>query len=164
MRRLASALLVLPLLAPIAASANAVGPVLPNAQSTPGALNPLVTQATIGSTICTLGYTKKIRPPASYTNRLKILQLSTLPYSGYGTTNPKLFEEDHLISLELGGSATSPKNLWPEPWGGSYGARKKDTLENTLHTLICAHLVTLRIAQVEIATDWYGAYKKYVSR
>ena len=153
----------LSILTPTAAHANAIAPVLPNSQTTPGALNPLVTQANIGSTICTLGYTKKIRPPVSYTNRLKIVQLSSLPYSGYGSTNPKLFEEDHLISLELGGNATSPKNLWPEPWGGSYGARKKDTLENTLHTLVCAHLITLKAAQVEIATDWFAAYNKYVT-
>jgi len=65
-------------------SGNTAGPVLPNSRVTPGALNPSVTQANIHSTICVPGYTKTIRPPASYTTALKIRQLSTLPYSGYG--------------------------------------------------------------------------------
>ena len=138
-------------------------PVLPDAKSTPGALNPLVTQANIASTICTIGYTKTIRPPASYTTKLKRLQLSTAPYSRYGSTDTRLFEEDHLISLELGGSPTSVKNLWPEPWSAPTGARTKDTLENKLHLLVCTHQISLHEAQVAIATNWYLAYQKYVS-
>jgi hypothetical protein len=38
---------------------------------TPGAINPDVTQATIGKTICVPGWTAKIRPPVAYTNLLK---------------------------------------------------------------------------------------------
>ena len=144
------------------AQANAVGPVLPNAKVTPGAINPSVTQSNIGSTICVLGFTKTIRPPVSYTTGLKKSQLRTLPYSGYGSTDTKLFEEDHLIPLELGGHPTDPKNLWPEPWSAPYGARLKDSLENKLHLLVCSHQITLRVAQKAIATDWYLAYKRYV--
>ena len=144
------------------AQANAVGPVLPNAKVTPGAINPSVTQSNIGSTICVLGFTKTIRPPVSYTTGLKKSQLRTLPYSGYGSTDTKLFEEDHLIPLELGGHPTDPKNLWPEPWSADYGARLKDSLENNLHLLVCSHQITLRVAQKAIATDWYLAYKRYV--
>ena len=38
---------------------------------TPGVLNPNVTQATIGSTICVPGWTRTVRPPVEYTNALK---------------------------------------------------------------------------------------------
>ena len=144
------------------AHAGAVGPVLPNAKVTPGAINPSVTQSNIGSTICVIGFAKTIRPPLSYTTGLKRSQLRTLPYSAFGSTDTKLFEEDHLIPLELGGHPTDPKNLWPEPWSAPYGARLKDSLENKLHLLVCSHQITLRVAQKAIATDWYLAYKRYV--
>jgi hypothetical protein len=41
---------------------------LPNPRLTPGAINPAVTQATLGQTICRRGgYTRSIRPPEDYT-------------------------------------------------------------------------------------------------
>jgi len=144
--------------------ANADAPVLPNSIATPGAINPSITQANIHSTICVSGYTKTIRPPASYTTQLKIKQLSTLPYSAFKDINTKDFEEDHLISLELGGSPTDPKNLWPEPYASSSGARVKDRLENALHALVCSGSIPLKTAQKAIATNWYSAYLKYVLR
>ena len=142
-------------------SAYAEQPVLPNLVATPGAINPAVTQANIATTICTLGFTKKIRPPVTYTTALKKHQLRTAPYSAYGSTNTKLFEEDHLISLELGGNPTNPKNLWPEPWTS---ARQKDKLENALHAMVCAHQITLKEAQTQIATNWATAYQAYVAK
>ena len=144
-------------------TAQAASPALPDATTTPGALNPKVTQANIATTICTIGFTSKIRPPASYTTKLKREQLRTAPYSRYGSTSTKLFEEDHLISLELGGAPYDPKNLWPEHWAGATGARAKDKLENTLHALVCAHQITLKDAQTAIATNWYAAYQRYVN-
>jgi hypothetical protein len=72
------------------------------------------------------------------------------------------FEEDHLISLELGGSPTSVKNLWPEPYSSAYGARIKDKIENKLHALVCSHQITLVVAQKAIANNWYAAYLKYI--
>src|SRR5216683_2609243 len=30
---------------------------------------------------------------------------------------PAHYEEDHLVSLELGGHPRDPRNLWPERWG-----------------------------------------------
>lgn len=138
---------------------------LPNAARTPGALNPAVTQATIHSTICTYGYTRKIRPPESYTYHLKVQQL----HSGYaynGDTYTGDYEEDHLISLELGGNPYSVKNLWPEPWKGSiaipWNAGVKDRLENRLNSLVCSGALSLRSAQVQEATNWIAAYNKYI--
>lgn len=135
---------------------------LPVSSVTPGATNPAVTQSNIQKTICVSGYTATIRPTSSYTTKLKMQQLKSSPYSRYGSTSTSLFEEDHLIPLELGGNPTSPLNLWPEPWNDAYGAHKKDVLENLLHKLVCSGSLDLRTAQSAIATNWYSAYTAYV--
>ena len=143
--------------------ASATSPTLPDSSITPGAINSAVTQSNIHSTICVSGYTKTIRPPASYTTKLKRQQL-TSTYSRYGSSDTSLFEEDHLIPLEVGGNPTDPKNLWPEPWSGDTNARIKDRLENALHALVCNGSLPLKTAQRAIATNWYAAYQKYVLR
>jgi hypothetical protein len=118
---------------------------LPDATCTPGVTNPNVTQA-----ICVSGYTKTIRPPVSYTNKLKLQQMEQ-----YGFTNSiHLHEEDHLISLELGGSPTDPKNLWPEP---PASPNPKDKVEDFLHAAVCSGRVSLQVAQQRIATNWTTA-------
>jgi hypothetical protein len=123
----------------------------------PGVVNPAVTQANIGSTICVHNWTKTIRPPASYTNKLKAKQMGALGLTG----DPHAFEEDHLISLEIGGNPTDPENLWPQPWHGSANAHHKDRLENLLHKLVCSGRESLIDAQHEIATDWIASYEKH---
>ena len=55
---------VLAILATPAALAQSA---LPDPTRTPGALNPEVTQATIGATICVRGWTQTVRPPQQYT-------------------------------------------------------------------------------------------------
>lgn len=150
------AVVVAILLLPI--SAQAATYTLPIKSITPGAIDPAVTQANIGTTVCVVGYTKTVRPPVSYTNSLKYQQLRG-SYSRYGSTNSKLFEEDHLIPLTLGGAPRDPKNLWPEPWES---ARKKDTLELKLHLMVCAGQVTLAKARAIFATDWTKGYATYV--
>lgn len=71
------------------------------------------------------------------------------------------FEDDHLISLELGGSNDNA-NRWPEPYARKWNARIKDKLENKLHALVCAGTIPLAQAQHEIASDWVSAYRKYL--
>lgn len=123
---------------------------LPDPTCTPGAVNPNVTQANISQTICISGYTKTIRPPASYTDQLKAQQMQA-----YGFTDKlRSHEEVHLISLELGGSPSDPKNLWPEP-GAS--PNPKDKVENFLHDAVCAGRISLNDAQHRIAADWTSA-------
>jgi hypothetical protein len=134
---------------------------LPNPSLTLGATNPEVNQGNIDQTICIRGYTKTIRPPAYYTNRLKKEQLAQY---GYADRNPKHYEEDHLIPLEIGGNPTDVHNLWPEPRNSQYSAGEKDKLENRLHELVCAHQLPLVRAQREIATNWVAAYKEYVGQ
>jgi hypothetical protein len=137
--------------------------VLPDAARTPGAVNSAVTQANIDRTICVSGWTATIRPPAAYTTELKISQLAS-GYAYKGDTATRNYEEDHLISLELGGSPTAEKNLWPEPYVGTKGARVKDQIENRLHALVCGHTITLATARRAIATNWWTAYQTYIVR
>jgi hypothetical protein len=107
---------------------------------TPGVLNPDVTQANIRSTICRHGWTATIRPPVSYTNALKRRQMRQ-----YGETGSMSdYQEDHLISLELGGNPTDPRNLWPEPYPR---AAEMDKIENELNSEICGGKLTLAQAQ-----------------
>jgi hypothetical protein len=107
---------------------------------TPGVLNPDVTQANIASTICRSGWTATIRPPTDYTNDLKRKQMRQ-----YGETGSlSAYQEDHLISLELGGNPTDPRNLWPEPYPR---AADVDKIENELNAEVCSGELTLAEAQ-----------------
>jgi hypothetical protein len=130
---------------------------LPNRTLTPGAFNPAVTQATIQRTICVSGYTATIRPPESYTEPLKRAQIATYGYADHRLSD---YEEDHLVSLEIGGSARSPNNLWPEPHhvmvgGIDLGSYTKDKFENYLHRMVCARAITLaRLATRSPPTGW----------
>jgi hypothetical protein len=124
---------------------------LPDPTCTPGVADPRVTQQDILSTICVSGYTTRVRPPSSYTNMLKREQIKQY---GYADTNLADYEEDHLIPLELGGHPTDPRNLWPEPLSGAYPATRKDGVENSLHSRVCAGLMTLAAAQTAIARNW----------
>jgi len=130
---------------------------MPNPSLNPGATNPTVTQSNIHKTICVSGYTAKVRPKSSYTTNLKIQQLAS-GFAVNGDMAPGDYEEDHLISLELGGAPSDPKNLWPEPYFGKQGDRIKDRIENKLHSLVCSGKISLRVAQSEIAKDWVTAY------
>lgn len=138
-------------------AASAFAGDLPDPIATPGALNPNVTQENIQTTVCVSGWTKTIRPSAYYTTKLKILQLHSEPYkSDLGASS---FEEDHLISLEIGGNPTDPKNLWPQHWSEPMGAHQKDQLENYLKREVCAGRMLLAQAQKEVASDWVASYK-----
>lgn len=138
----------------------------PDPNRTPGATNPAVTQATIGSTICVSGWTATVRPPSSYTTALKREQIAAY---GYTDTSLADYEEDHLIPLELGGAPSDPRNLWPEPYSVSLadgtpdGARVKDQLENKLRALVCGGTLPLATAQQAIATDWVRAWRTYMA-
>jgi hypothetical protein len=117
---------------------------------TPGALNPNVTQANIGTTICVKGWTATVRPPVAYTNALKRKQMVQYGENGL----PSGVEEDHLIPLEVGGSPTDPRNLWPESWTGTPNAHTKDLQENAVHAAICAGRITLKQGQDQIIAKW----------
>jgi hypothetical protein len=99
-------------LAILATPAAWAQPALPDPARTPGALNPEVTQETIGATICVRGWTRTVRPPQQYTHALKRQQIREF---GYADRKLGDYEEDHLVPLGLGGAPYDPRNLWPEP-------------------------------------------------
>jgi hypothetical protein len=116
--------------------------VLPDPKLAPGVINPAVTQANIAKTICVHGWTKTVRPPTSYTSALKLEQMREYNLEG----SPSDYQEDHLISLEMGGSPTDPRNLWPEPYPR---AAVVDKIENELNAKICSGRLTLAQARHE---------------
>ncbi|MDE3024134.1 MAG: hypothetical protein KGI93_01045 [Acidobacteriota bacterium] len=133
----ALALLVLALVLRARSGHVSTGAVLPRV---PGVLNADVTQATIGSTICVHGWTATVRPPVAYTNALKATQMHAYGLPG----SASLYQEDHLISLELGGDPTDPRNLWPEPYPR---AAEVDRIENELNAEVCGGTISLAEAQ-----------------
>jgi hypothetical protein len=141
-RFLVATALALALLAVVLVLAQRAGApaVVADPERTPGVLNPDVTQATIGTTICVQGWTRSVRPPTEYTNALKLRQMRAYGESG----PPSAFQEDHLISLELGGHPTDPRNLWPEPYPR---ASHVDAIENALNAQVCSGSLTLAQAQ-----------------
>lgn len=144
------------LIAALLFSTSAIGaelPQTPDPKLTPGVVNPAATK----EMICTPNYTSQpgVRNvPESVKKQV---------FAEYNVDrNSDKFEIDHLISLELGG-ANDIKNLWPESYTTvPYNAHVKDDLENKLHRMICSGQIDMKTAQTEIATDWIGAYKKYV--
>jgi hypothetical protein len=120
------------------------GAVVADPVRTPGVANPAVTQSNIRSTVCKRGWTATVRPPVEYTNALKRRQMPL-----YGETGPMSgYQEDHLISLELGGDPTDPRNLWPEPYPR---AAAVDQIENQLNAKVCDGSLSLHDAQDEEA-------------
>ncbi len=136
---LAAALLIIAAL-PGCGGKRASPAVLASWTLTPGVLNETVTQANIRDTLCKSGWTKTTRPPTLYTNDLKVKGIAQ-----YGLRGPlSAFQEDHLISLELGGNPTDPRNLWPEPYPR---AATVDQIENELNHKVCSGELTLAQAQ-----------------
>jgi hypothetical protein len=127
---------------------------LPDRNCTPGVADSAVTQANIQQTICMPGYSKEIRnkfAPVSYTDRLKRQQIREY---GYQDTIVGDYEEDHLISIELGGHPNDPRNLWPE---FPHSPNPKDKVEDELHMKVCSGQMSLQEAQTIISTDWTKA-------
>src|SRR5947209_2250579 len=103
--------------------------------------------------ICKSGYAGSVRNvPESVKNK---------DYAEYGITSrlPGQYEVDHLVSLELGGS-NDISNLWPELATPKPGFHEKDKVENYLHDQMCSGAITLKEAQIEIATNWLAVYNR----
>jgi hypothetical protein len=126
------------------AIACALLPLLPAAQTT----NPEVTQDTIRQTICTPGWAKAVRPPTSYTEKLK--RELVADFAG----DPRVYELDHVIPLAVGGHPTDPRNLALQPWDGEDGAHSKDVVEVRVKRLICVGRITLDQGQQCFVDGW----------
>lgn len=129
---------------------------LPDPTCQPGAADPAVTQGNIHDTICAIGYTTRVRPPASYTDALKRDLVRRYGLSG----SLSAFELDHLVPLEVGGAPRSVRNLWPEGRNQHPGADEKDHLENLLHTRVCNGSIALADAQRMFEQNWVQAWEQ----
>jgi len=122
---------------------------LPDSACTPGALLATGTK----DAICKPGYAKGVRNvPDSEKNQV---------YAEYGIKgrSPGQYEVDHLVSLELGGS-NDIANLWPELASPTPAFHEKDKVENYLHDQVCSGAISLKQAQIEIATNWLQVYNQ----
>ena len=126
---------------------------MPDLHCTPGALNPAVTQTTIGETICRTGYSRSIRPSTSVTELEKLASIRAYGFHQAAGS----YEYDHLISLELGGAANDSRNLWPE---NGASPNLKDKVENYLRARVCDGRMSLASAQRIVALDWVSFYKE----
>ena len=110
------------------------------------------------------GFTKTIRPPVSYTNKVKkkLMRDAGIPW-----TDASLFELDHLVPLTIGGNPRSLDNLRLQAWAvapvtlgdgtewtGDDSAKVKDKLEVRLNRLVCSGEMELLEAQQCIYSDW----------
>jgi hypothetical protein len=125
------------------------------------ALNPDVTEATVGQTICIPGYAKSVRPATNYTRGVKA---KLLREAGIDESRTSDFELDHIVPLALGGHPRKLSNLELQPWAGEHGATRKDALEVRMHALVCHHAMTLTNAQACVAEEWEGCAAKYLPR
>jgi hypothetical protein len=114
-------------------------------------INPQVTQNNVQETICIPGWTKTVRPPVSYTNRIKKERMTEmgLPYELMGD-----FQLDHKLSLSLGGAPSDPRNLVMQD---ESEAHLKDEVERCLPRAVCSGAVSLDQAQKAMWTDWRSA-------
>jgi hypothetical protein len=131
-------------------------PVLPNAAPSSqasytvkyGAINPDVTQKNIKTTICKVGWTKTVRPPESYTYKIKRQMMKDQHWKGKAIL-------DHYIPLQGGGAPRDPKNFILQTPKDSY---IKDHVEDKMHDDICSGHLTLKKAQQIMGAGWqfYG--------
>lgn len=142
---------------PVRRTSGAEG--LPDPVLTPGVTDPRVTQDNIATTICVRGYTETVRPAEPYTEALKRRQMTIYRRAG----RISMYEEDHLIPLELGGSPSDERNLWPEPRSDAPEstpgdtAADKDLVERAANSAVCSGRISLAAAQRAMASDWMQA-------
>lgn len=129
--------------------------VLPDPSTTPGVLNPDVSDATKAQTVCKAGWTATVRPPTGWTDKLRDADAPA-------GVDPLKGELDHLISIEDGGAPADPKNLWWMAYDDIYGARVKDVLETKVKRLYCAGTITLDEARAALSPNWLVGYQQYV--
>ena len=121
--------------------------------SAPGVVDTSITQSNIATTICVPNYTATVRPPVSWTNRLKVSLMAQFHLTGAMNG----YELDHRVPIEVGGAPRDARNLWMQPWPE---ARLKDRLETFKHRQVCAGKVTLRQSQEVFLKDFWAEYDR----
>ena len=129
-------------------------PMLANAQS----LNPNVTQATIKQTICVVGWTDTIRPPVSFTNRIKRRMLDAGIASGSYPKSAQMneFKLDHIEPLSVGGAPRLISNLVIQ---SNVDSDAKDVIEGMVKRRICSGRITLATGRAVFFNEAWRTYK-----
>jgi hypothetical protein len=108
---------------------------------TPGAVDRSVTSKTLRATICSRSWVARRTPSRGYMAKARFAAMRRYNF------DEGAYVADHLIPIELGGAAKSPRNIWPE---SANRAREADQLEHRLNRAVCAGAMTLRSAQRRI--------------
>jgi hypothetical protein len=130
---------------------------VPSDALTPGTTNPKVTQDNIQKTACNAKWVRRARPPTSYINRVRDLQLKR---SDLVDKKAKSYAEDFRIPLEVGGG-TDPGNMWPQPVGAGWSAKAKDKLEIYVQREVCAGHMSLKDGQQVFQKNWIEVFQLY---
>ncbi len=133
-------------------------PYFPDNATTPGLANRKVTQGNINKTICNARWLKAQQPSAGYLDKEKNRQLARVTFAN---TDPKAFEEDHRIPIELGGHPRDAKNLWPQSTTIEWNAAAKNKLETYVHGEVCAKRMKLADARAIFQRDWTDVFRSY---
>ena len=146
MRLSTGAIIVIALLLLLPRLASTGGLTLPDHQLTPGAV-----ATTSKAVVCTPGYASSVRPRGEQWRELK-----DRVYAEYGMPVGSRYGHviDHEIPIEIGGSPTDIRNLWPQPYDES---KQKDVVEDELHALVCDGRMPITQAQARVARDWTTA-------
>jgi hypothetical protein len=125
--------------------------------STVGEINFNRAQENIQNTMCLNGYSKTTRPHTHFTNNLKKRQLCEYSYID---TNPKYYEEVHLIPPTFGGNLNTPRKLWPKLQIIAWDAGKKDQLKFVTYRMVCVQDISLAEIRHAMAANLVEAWKK----
>lgn len=152
----------------------AIAHALPDPKCTPGAVDRTATVERICSQL-----TKDVR------RTTRAIDAETFASYGVSRSDGINRENDHLISLELGGADNDIANHFPQPYedikklkrgllsDDELGAHAKDMVENWFHYRLCDPVTKaprpgarelLPILQRQIAVDWVSAYKEFLRR
>lgn len=146
-------------------SGCAIRHALPDPACTPGAVDVRVTVEILCSR-----RTKEVR------HTWRRITIDSFTAYGVSRDDGVAREDDHLISLELGGADNDIANHFPQAYedpvalkdgklsDDELGAHAKDKVENWLHRRVCAKELPLADAQRMIATNWVAAYHEYLER
>jgi len=127
-------------------TSDCVATALPDSKCTPGDV--LTEDKTI---VCKSGYSNTVRDVPDDVKE-QVFKEYGIPWE-----NRWMYEVDHLISLQLGGS-NDISNLWLESYSIAYGAIIKDGFENYLKRQVCDHGMSLKEAQRQISSNWKKQY------
>jgi hypothetical protein len=117
---------------------------------TPGATNPIITQATVASTICKPAYVNKIKSQISK-------KTSTEVFAEYAIAKKMRshYAIDHLVPSNLGGT-NALTNLWPIPLKGTATPQRKAAVDAAVHKSMCAGFISLATAQGLFNASWHS--------